>query len=332
MELPMGERIFQADYIQRKRYRKSRIEYLVKWKGYTVKHSTWEPKGNILDPLLIAEFEQKRMNWRKRQKVQRAERRRQSQMLACSPQTSDAVADDSDVEDRPLSLFERTSNNSLASGLWSCYTADAQCKTSSLLFGDHRRNSDKESDSEHSVDNNTSDNGNVTETDCNEGDLLLPTESTDVEDKSPSVETNYQAPFWRAWSTPPLTDNVNHNLNLITPARAVVCEQGEITACEALIRLGDTTDTVNNNNNNGSNNNSSACYNSLDNTKESSVCDMNCSRSQPTRKQMYYPATGGEPMQVLVTDVTLNCVKVTFMESHTQKGFFKSAHTDMETD
>ncbi|XP_026053773.1 chromobox protein homolog 6a isoform X1 [Carassius auratus] len=54
-----GERVFAAEYILKSRVRKGRIEYLVKWKGWALKHSTWEPEENILDDRLITAFEQK---------------------------------------------------------------------------------------------------------------------------------------------------------------------------------------------------------------------------------------------------------------------------------
>lgn len=60
MELSaVGERVFAAEAILKRRVRKSRLEYLVKWKGWALKHSTWEPEENILDGRLIAGFEQK---------------------------------------------------------------------------------------------------------------------------------------------------------------------------------------------------------------------------------------------------------------------------------
>uniref|UniRef100_A0A8C4SD90 Chromobox homolog 6a n=1 Tax=Erpetoichthys calabaricus TaxID=27687 RepID=A0A8C4SD90_ERPCA len=55
MELSaVGERVFAAESIMKRRVRKGRIEYLVKWKGWAVKYSTWEPEENILDGRLIS--------------------------------------------------------------------------------------------------------------------------------------------------------------------------------------------------------------------------------------------------------------------------------------
>nr|XP_046228877.1 chromobox protein homolog 6a [Scatophagus argus] len=60
MELSaVGDRIFAAEAILKRRVRKGRLEYLVKWKGWAMKHSTWEPEENILDDRLILGFEQK---------------------------------------------------------------------------------------------------------------------------------------------------------------------------------------------------------------------------------------------------------------------------------
>ncbi|XP_051899253.1 chromobox protein homolog 6-like [Pristis pectinata] len=60
MELSaVGERVFAAESIIKRRVRKGRIEYLVKWKGWAIKYSTWEPEENILDARLIAAFEQR---------------------------------------------------------------------------------------------------------------------------------------------------------------------------------------------------------------------------------------------------------------------------------
>ncbi|XP_008314485.1 chromobox protein homolog 6a [Cynoglossus semilaevis] len=57
--LAAGDRIFAAEAILKRRVRKGRLEYLVKWKGWAMKHSTWEPEENILDDRLIMGFEQK---------------------------------------------------------------------------------------------------------------------------------------------------------------------------------------------------------------------------------------------------------------------------------
>lgn len=55
----MGDRVFAAERIMKKRVRRGRVEYFVKWKGWSQKHSTWEPEENILDGRLIDIFEQR---------------------------------------------------------------------------------------------------------------------------------------------------------------------------------------------------------------------------------------------------------------------------------
>ncbi|XP_014671719.1 PREDICTED: chromobox protein homolog 7-like [Priapulus caudatus] len=58
MELSgVGERVFAAERIEKKRIRKGRVEYLVKWKGWSPKYNTWEPEENILDDRLLEAFE-----------------------------------------------------------------------------------------------------------------------------------------------------------------------------------------------------------------------------------------------------------------------------------
>ncbi|CAG7833419.1 unnamed protein product [Allacma fusca] len=60
MELSdVGDQVFAAERIEKKRVRKGRVEYLVKWKGWSIKHNTWEPDENILDARLIEAFEEK---------------------------------------------------------------------------------------------------------------------------------------------------------------------------------------------------------------------------------------------------------------------------------
>ncbi|XP_048054093.1 chromobox protein homolog 8b [Megalobrama amblycephala] len=60
MELSaVGERVFAAESIIKRRIRRGRMEYLVKWKGWSAKYSTWEPEENILDSRLFVAFEER---------------------------------------------------------------------------------------------------------------------------------------------------------------------------------------------------------------------------------------------------------------------------------
>ncbi|XP_058509750.1 chromobox protein homolog 8a [Solea solea] len=60
MELSaVGESVFAAESIIKRRIRRGRWEYLVKWKGWSKKYSTWEPEENILDVRLFTAFEER---------------------------------------------------------------------------------------------------------------------------------------------------------------------------------------------------------------------------------------------------------------------------------
>ncbi|XP_035510953.1 chromobox protein homolog 8a [Morone saxatilis] len=60
MELSaVGESVFAAESIIKRRIRRGRWEYLVKWKGWSQKYSTWEPEENILDARLFSAFEER---------------------------------------------------------------------------------------------------------------------------------------------------------------------------------------------------------------------------------------------------------------------------------
>ncbi|XP_033105071.1 chromobox protein homolog 6-like [Anneissia japonica] len=58
MELSsIGESVYAAEAVLKKRTVNDQEEYLIKWKGWSVKYSTWEPKENILDERLFKAFE-----------------------------------------------------------------------------------------------------------------------------------------------------------------------------------------------------------------------------------------------------------------------------------
>lgn len=50
--------MFAVESITKKRIRKGNVEYLLKWQGWSQKYSTWEPEDNILDPRLVLAYEE----------------------------------------------------------------------------------------------------------------------------------------------------------------------------------------------------------------------------------------------------------------------------------
>ncbi|XP_011640659.1 polycomb group protein Pc [Pogonomyrmex barbatus] len=56
--MELGDRVYAAERITKKREKRGKIEYLVKWKGWSKKYNTWEPEENILDVRLIELYEE----------------------------------------------------------------------------------------------------------------------------------------------------------------------------------------------------------------------------------------------------------------------------------
>ena len=48
--------VYAAEKILKKRQRNGKVQYLVKWVGFPVSQSTWEPEEHILDARLLEEF------------------------------------------------------------------------------------------------------------------------------------------------------------------------------------------------------------------------------------------------------------------------------------
>ncbi|KAL1497856.1 hypothetical protein ABEB36_008741 [Hypothenemus hampei] len=61
-QVELGDQVYAAERIMKKRNRKGIVEYYVKWKGWSQKHNTWEPEENILDARLIEQFEHLQRN------------------------------------------------------------------------------------------------------------------------------------------------------------------------------------------------------------------------------------------------------------------------------
>jgi len=100
MSSDLGEMVFAAERISKKRLRKGKTEYLVKWKGWGPKYSTWEPEENILDVRLIEAFDKKAAA------TQAAAAAAAAAVAAAAPQTSpapppSAAADTGNTKKRP---------------------------------------------------------------------------------------------------------------------------------------------------------------------------------------------------------------------------------------
>lgn len=96
------DRVYAAERIIQKRMRKGKVEYRVKWKGWSQKHNTWEPEENILDSRLIAMYEQllkgnstpSKRGPKKKEKVQDPDPETEEEDVDADTMDEDTVASD----------------------------------------------------------------------------------------------------------------------------------------------------------------------------------------------------------------------------------------------
>uniref|UniRef100_A0A3Q0RTV9 Chromobox homolog 2 (Drosophila Pc class) n=1 Tax=Amphilophus citrinellus TaxID=61819 RepID=A0A3Q0RTV9_AMPCI len=108
----VGEQVFDAECILNKRMRKGKLEFLVKWRGWSSKHNSWEPQENILDPRLLAAFnkkeQEKELLLRKRGKRPRGRPRK---ILVTSKSSSSSSGSSSSSSDSSSSCSSSSSSS-----------------------------------------------------------------------------------------------------------------------------------------------------------------------------------------------------------------------------
>ncbi|EYC20811.1 hypothetical protein Y032_0021g439 [Ancylostoma ceylanicum] len=76
-----GDDVYVVEAVINKRKAKDgKVEYLLKWQGFPLEESTWEPEENVACHELIAEFERKRSKVEKKEPSAASEKREEKQL------------------------------------------------------------------------------------------------------------------------------------------------------------------------------------------------------------------------------------------------------------